>query len=119
MASSWNSAADAARDAEREEPSLAGVLADAQLIAATFTDAGSSSHLRPEASVALDVGGDDQPLFVFTMDVDLEDDLDVAEYPMNDIQALVSDLRSRIAASSVVSWAWMVTAGTRAGASHR
>ena len=118
MGMSWSDAADAARDAEREEVALTEALAEAEAIAASFTDERSSDLLQPAVSVDLDIGGDDQPLFVFSMNVDLEDDLDADAYPLEEIQGLTSALRSRIAESTVVGWAWLVTTGTKAGAAH-
>jgi len=118
MGMSWSDAADAARDAERAEAALAEALTEAETIAASFTEERSGSPLQPAVSVDLDIGGDDQPLFVFSMNVDLEDDLAAEDYPLAEIQELTSALRSRIASSTVVGWSWLVTTGTKAGAAH-
>ncbi|MGB3410772.1 MAG: hypothetical protein WBA45_06200 [Microthrixaceae bacterium] len=118
MGTSWSDAADAARDNERAEAALTEALAEAEKIAARFTVEQSGSPLQPEVSVDLDIGGDDQPLFVFSVDVDLADDLAADDYPLKEIQELTSTLRSQIAASTVVGWAWLVTAGTKTGAAH-
>lgn len=119
MGTPWSDAADAARDSELVDAALAEALTEAEKIAARFTDDQAGNPLRPEVSVDLDVGGDDQPLFVFSVDVDLADDLDADDYPLEEIQELSSTLRSQIAASTVVGWAWLVTAGTKSGAAHR
>lgn len=115
---SWSDAAAAAHDAELADAALAETRADAEAIAAAFHDEWADNALRPAVSVGLDVGGDDQPLFVFSMNVEIDDDLDADEYPLDEIQALTSALRSRIATSSVDDWAWLVTAGTKASAAH-
>ncbi len=118
MSMSRDAEADQARDAESQAAVLDAVLAEAQSIAGSFTAEHSDNRLQPAASVVVDVGGDDRPLFVFSMDVDLEDDLDTDDYPLHEIQKLTSELRSLIIASSVVDWSWLVTAGTKATASH-
>ena len=118
MGMSWTDAAMAAHDAELVEAALAQALTEAEVIAAGFTDELASNPLRPDVTVDLDVGGDDQPLFVFSVDVDLDDGLAASDYPLDEIQELTSALRSRIATSRVNDWAWLVTAGTKADAAH-
>lgn len=88
----------------------------AKEIAAAFTAERSDSSLHPDVSVVLDVGGDDEPLFVFSMDVDLDEGLDVDEYPLDEVQELASELRSRIAASVIATWSSLVTVATKASA---
>lgn len=118
MGVSWSDAASEAHDAERSDAALAGALAEAEDIAAEFSDEWSTRPLHPAVSVDLDIGGDDHPLFVFSMNVEIADDLDADEYPLDEIQELTSALRSRIAASVVDNWAWLVSPGTKAGAAH-
>ena len=118
MGMSWSDAAAEAHDAERADAALAEALAEAETIAVTFTDERSANPLHPAVSVDLDIGGDDQPLFVFSMNVEIADDLDANEYPLDEIQELSSALRARIASSSVDDWAWLVSPGTKAGAAH-
>lgn len=119
MGLSWSDAAADAHDADRAEAALAEALAVAEAVAVSFTEERSANPLRPAVTVDLDLGGDDQPLFVFSMDIELGDDLDASEYPLDEIQELTSALRSRVASSSVDDWAWLVSAGTQAGAAHR
>ena len=118
MGMSWSDAAAAAHDADRADAALAEALAEAQAIAASFSDESADNPLRPAVSVDLDIGGDDQPLFVFFVNFELDDDLAADDYPLDEIQELTSALRSRIAGSAVDDWAWLVTAGTKAGAAH-
>jgi hypothetical protein len=49
---------------------------------------------------------------------EFDDDLAADDYPLDEIEELTSALRSRIAASSVDGWSWLVTADTKAGAAH-
>lgn len=119
MGMSWSDAAAAAHDADRADAALAEALAEAQAIAAQFSDESADHRLRPAVSVDLDIGGDDQPLFVFFVNFELDDDLAADDYPLDEIEELTSALRSRIAVSSVDGWSWLVTAGTKAGAAHR
>ncbi|MDZ7733156.1 MAG: hypothetical protein U5R31_08575 [Acidimicrobiia bacterium] len=115
---SWSDAVAAAHDAELADAALAEALAEAEAIAASFGDERADNPLRPGVSVDLESGGDDQPLFVFSMNVEIADDLDADDYPLDEIQELTSALRSSIAGSSVDNWAWLVTAGTKASAAH-
>ena len=114
MGMSWSDAAAEAHDSERADAALA----EAETIAGAFSDEWSAKPLHPAVSVDLDIGGDDQPLFVFSMNVEIADDLDADEYPLDEIQELSSALRARIASSSVDHWAWLVSSGTKAGAAY-
>ena len=118
MGMSWNDAAEAAHDAELADAALAEAQAEAEVIAARFTNEWAENPLSPKITVALDVGGDDRPLFVFSINVDLADDLDATEYPLDELQELASALRLQVAESAVYGWAWLVTVGTKAGAAH-
>ena len=115
---SWSDATAAAHDAEAADAALGAALAEAETVAAAFSDEQLENALQPAVSVDLEVGGDDLPLFVFSLNVDLDDDLDADDYPIDEIQELASALRSRIATTTVDGWAWLVTAGTKAGAAH-
>jgi hypothetical protein len=115
----WNDAGPAAHDTAVTKASLADAQAEAAAIAARFTAERTENPLRPDVTVDLDVGGDDQPLFVFSVNVDLDDDLAASEYPLDELQELASALRSQVAESPVNGWASLVTVGTRAGAAHR
>lgn len=119
MGMSWGDAAAAAHDAAAADAALATALVEAETVAAAFSDDQLANSLQPAVSVDLEVGGDDRPLFVFSLNVDLDDDLDADDYPIDEIQELASALRSRIATTPIDSWAWLVTAGTKAGAAHR
>lgn len=118
MEMSWRDSA-AARD-EEFNAALSDALGAAKTIAVAFSDEQVENPLQPAVSVDLEVGGNDLPLFVFSLNVDLDDDLDADSYPIDEIHELTSALRSRIAAATAVDgWAWLVTAGTKAGAAHR
>lgn len=70
-------------------------------------------------SVGLDAGAEYQPVFVFSLLLALDDDLDADEYPGAEVEKVQSDLRARVASSSVDEWDWIVTTGTKAGAARR
>lgn len=112
----WSDAAADAHDSELADAALAEAQSAAAAIAESFTSEWARSSLRPDASVNLDVGGDDQTLFTFSLNVDLDDDLDANEYPMDALQELASALRARVTASPVNGWAWLVENGTKASA---
>lgn len=116
MGFSASDAAQAAADAVRAEHALTEALAVAESVADVFTQARAGADLGPSVSVRLAAGAEDQPMFVFELLVDLDDDLDVDDYPAEAIGDLQDDLRSRIAASDVDGWDWIVTTGTKAGA---
>lgn len=105
-------------DADRADAALAEAVSIAEDISARFTEQWTANPLRPDVSVDLNVGGDDQPVFVFSVNVDLKDDLDAGEYPLDELQDLASVLRTQVADSSVNDWSWLVTVGTKAGATH-
>lgn len=118
MGLSWSGAAAEAHDTELADAALAGALAEAESIAVSFTDEQSAHALHPAVRVDLDAGGDGQSLFVFSMNIDIADDLDADDYPLDEIQELSSALRSQIARSSVDEWDWLVSPGTKAGAAR-
>lgn len=113
--SAWDAAQDAA-DAARQDEALSTASVAAESVASRYSADLSDAHLRPIASVRLHVGAEDQPVFVFEVLVDLEDDLDVDEYPIDEIGRLQDELRIRIGESAVDDWDWIVNAGTRTGA---
>jgi len=92
-------------------------LAVAREIAISFGQE-AQSELRPTIKVDLETGSREQPLLVFSLLLDLEDDLDAKDYPMPEIAGLEKDLRARIANSAVHEWDWIVIAGTKAGAAR-
>ena len=118
MGISWSDAAADAYDSDRGDAALAEVVSAAEEIAARCTQEWASNSLAPDVSVDLDIGGDDQPLFVFAVNVELADDLDSSEYPLDEIQELASALRGRVSGSMVAGWSWLVTVGTKASAAH-
>lgn len=115
MGDSWNDAAMQAYDADLTDAELARAQTAADGVASDFNRVWHGSLLGPDVSVDLDVGGDDRRVFIFSLNVDLDDDLAASDYPMDALQELASDLRTRVAASPVDRWAWLVTIGTKAG----
>lgn len=118
MPTSRGEAAAGAQEAERTDGALEEALTEAQAIAEGFSGERADDALRPAVSVDLEAGGDDQPLFVFSVSIDIADDLAVGDYPLDEIQRLKSALRARVAGSAVDGWAWLVTVGTKATAAH-
>lgn len=113
--SAWDAAQDAA-DAAREDEALSAASAAAESVSGRFSADLGGTALRPIASVRLRVGAEDQPVFVFELLVDLDDDLDADEYPIDEISRLQDELRARIGESTVDNWDWIVNTGTRTGA---
>lgn len=101
--------------ADAAERSLA--LEEARRIGESFAHDWASDPLSPEVSVKLDIGAEEQPIFVFSLLLKLDDDLDTDEYPHREIEQLKSDLRTRISGSPVDEWDSVVVAGTKVAAS--
>ena len=111
------SAGDAAWDAymsEQEDKALNEAADAADALAADLSVEWAANALQPDVTSQLTVGGDDQPLFVFSIDVQLADDLAAEEYPLEEIQQLAGELRERVAGTAVDDWSWMVDIGTKA-----
>lgn len=111
------SASDAAWDAhmaEQADVALGAADDEAQALATDLSATWATHRLRPNVTVRLTAGGDDEPLFVFSIDVELADDLAAEEYPLADMQQLAAELRARVAGTSVDDWSWMVDVGTKA-----
>ena len=108
-------AASYAHHAELAEEALRGAQVAAEGTAGEFSRGWDASPLRPEVTVALVTGSEGQPLFIFSLNVDLDDDLAAAEFPADAMAELAADLRRRIVGSSVDGWAWLVTAHSKAG----
>lgn len=116
MSHSEDDAAQAADDAERMDTALLEAGDAAVEIAHGFEQAWEGDQLHPSVSVDLTVGGEDQPVIVFLLLVELDDDLDSEDYPADDVARLQRDLRERIPGSPVDDWDWIVSTGTKAGA---
>lgn len=111
------SSSDAAYDAhmaDEEHKALEEAHDEALRLAGLLTAEWAATILRPAVGAELTVGGDDQPLFVFSIDVDLADDLAADEYPMDDLRELANELRDRVAGTPVDDWSWLVEVGTKA-----
>lgn len=119
MGYSASDAAQNAGDAVRAEAALREAIEMAKKVGRQFGDDWRTDPLSPVVSVDVDLGGEDRPVFVFALLVELGDDLDVEEYPEADIGRLQDNLRARIAASTVDDWDWIVSTGTKAGAASR
>lgn len=118
MISYWDALAAASPEVGRSDADLAAALSSARDIATHFTDQWAGNPLVPEVRVELTVGGDDRPLFVFSLSIDLAEDLDADEYPMDEIGRLMSELRASVYQSPVARWSLLVTAQTKVGAGH-
>jgi hypothetical protein len=119
MGYSSSDAAHDAADAARAEAALDAALEAADSICTSFVTEHQDSPLSPDVSVSLEVGAEDQPVFVFSLLVELEDDLDPNDFPEDEIETLQSALRARIVNTPVDDWDWIVTTGTKAGAARR
>jgi hypothetical protein len=105
-----NSADDAAHDAEQRQQQLAAAFRAAGAISDELTQEWRSKDLSPAVSVKLDVGEDNDPVFVFSILLRLDEDFDASQFPGELVEQLKSDLRSRVVASEVDLWNWLVTA---------
>ena len=106
-------------DSAAENAALIEADAVAQKIALDFATDRSSHPLAPDVTVQRDIGGDDRPLYVFQLDVDLRDDLASDDYPMAEIQELASSLRAKIAPTEVDRWSWLVSVATKGSAERQ
>lgn len=98
-----------AYDAERAEVALTQAAHAAQEIAATFNREHEGSELHPTLRSDLTAGGDEQPLFVFSLVIALDEDFDADDYPSAVVEEFVSDARRRVEASPVDEWSWLVS----------
>ncbi len=105
--------------AQADAEALDEALHAARGIGESFAQDWHDSTLSPAVSVVLDTGADDEPLFVFSLLVELDEDFDVDNYPEAEIEALRSDLRSRVPGTPVGDWRWLLATGTKAGAARR
>lgn len=119
MGYSQGDAAHDAADAERAEEALTGARDAACTIAKSFNGQWEDNGLSPTVTVDLDAGAEGQPVFVFSLLLDLDDDLDAGDYPLDQLEKLQGDLRARIIDTSVDQWDWLVTTGTKAGAARQ
>jgi hypothetical protein len=103
------------QDAE-DADSLDEARVEAERIAGDFSDQWEHSVLSPEVAVDLGVSSDDKPLLVFSLNIGLEDDLDVDDYPGDTMEELTTDLRRRIAGSTVDRFSWIVSVATKSAA---
>ncbi len=83
-------------------------------LAAELTGQWASDPLSLEVGVELTTGEYGDPLFVFSINFDLPDDLPADEYPMDHLSELKEHLRSRIIATPFDEWKWLVDVGTKA-----
>lgn len=61
----------------------------------------------------------DQPLFVFTLLIDLPEDFAAEDFPSALVARLQDDLRAQIAGTPVDDWDWIVTVLTKAELARR
>jgi hypothetical protein len=119
VGNAWLDAAHDAATAEQRDRALEEAFAAAQRVAESFTADRQADPLAPQVSVTLEVGAEDQPLFVFSLLVALPDDLDADAYPGAEVEALKSDLGGRISDTALNWWDWLVTTRAQAGAAPR
>lgn len=117
MGSTHSDAAQAAYDADREQEALDQAADAAEAIARELEREWQGGEAEPSVSVALNVGGDDQPVFVFSILLGLDEDFDVAEWPAQILDDLKASLRSRVSGTDVDDWDWLVTAAIKSGSS--
>lgn len=99
-----------AHDEERAATSLAV----AEMTAATIVDdlnrLWESSGIPTRVVFDVPSGAEDQPVFTFTLQLDLPDDFDVDEWPGDDVARLTEAVRERVIGTPVDDWDWAVTA---------
>ena len=108
MPYSREDAAHDAHDSELDEEALSSALVDARALVADFNDQHTEHDLQPRLAVDLTIGGDDQPLLLFSLGVSLEGDFDPAEYPSTAVDELMTDARRRVQSSEIDRWDWLV-----------
>lgn len=91
----------------------------AKKVAESFTREWQKDRLSPDVTVDLEVGASDQPIFIFSLLLELSDDIDPHDYPSKEIETLQASLRDHIANSPVDRWKSVVVAGAKHGVSGR
>ena len=107
---------DAASDAyyaAQEAEDLEATTERGRQLVEEFLGAWADHQLSPGLAFSVEAGGDDQPLFVFTIQVSLEEDFDAAEWPADAVEELTADLRSRISGTEIDNWDWFVGASIK------
>lgn len=66
---------------------------------------GSTARL----SLEVPAGAEDQPVFTFTLLLDLAEDFDAADWPADQVEQLSEEIRGRLIGSPVDDWDWLVT----------
>ena len=111
--------ADAAWDSDgtdRQTRALDEALTAAEAIGQEFAQRWRSNPLSPTVGVDRRLGSRDQPLFVLTIALDLEEDFDDDAWRDGQVEKMVEDLRSLVLNNSTVNdWDWLVTTAVRAG----
>jgi len=74
-----------------------------------FNEQRQSGGLHPKAEAELRSGSVEQPLFVITIHLALDDDFDPADWPQQEVAALTEALRDAVVGSAVDDYDWFVT----------
>lgn len=98
------------------DAALTRALEAAEALVAACNEEWTSETLDPRASVELKAGAEDQPLFVFTIWVALDESFDPQDWPGELIERLKGALRGKIVISEADSFDWYVTVNSRASA---
>lgn len=99
-----------AHDADREQAALDRAHDAADQVVADLNSKWEATGVPTRLSVEVPVGAEDQPVFTFTLLLDLADDFDVADWPADQVEALSDEIRRRLIGSPVDDWDWLVTA---------
>lgn len=98
-----------AADTDREQAAFDRAQGAAAQIVADLKGKWEASGLTTRLSFEVPAGAEDQPVFTFTLLLDLADDFDAADWPADEVEQLSEEIRGRLIGSPVDDWDWLVT----------
>lgn len=96
-------------DTDREQAAFDRAHGLAAQIVADLNRGWEASGSTARLSWEVRAGADDQPVFTFTLLLDLAEDFDPADWPADQVEALSEEIRNRLIGSEVDDWDWLVT----------
>ena len=98
------------RGAVEFEAALEAAKEDAERVRAEFVDSLPPDSLAYDAEWTTRYGSEDRLIFIFSVVLDLDEDLRIRDYPREAVNRVTADLRRRLVGTRVDTWGvWVVT----------
>lgn len=98
-----------AEDVDREQSAFDRAHDCATKLVADLNGEWEASGLTTRLSFEVPIGAEDQPVFTFTLLLDLADDFDPADWPAVQVEKLSDEIGSRLIGSPADQFDWLVT----------